>query len=113
MIRRVLGSVDETDQVAVVEILEAMDLIDGGHRPSEPNHELRRELEAEVHPGRTDVEEDVAWRGHGVTRPGLDLPERMELRRSGPAEKPVPGRGTEPHDAGEVALEVPKGHRSN
>src|SRR5207237_8473108 len=113
LIRRVLGPVDETDQVTVVEILEAMHLVDGGHRPSEPNHELRREFEAEVHSSGTDVEEDVAWRGHGMARLRPDLPERMELRRSGSAEKPVPGRGTEPHDAGEVALEVAKADRPN
>src|SRR5438067_13049366 len=59
------------------------------------------------------MEEDVAGRGHGMTRPGPDLPERVELRRPGSGEKPVPGGGTEPHYAGEVALEVPKGHRSN
>src|SRR5205807_8978737 len=113
LICRVLGPVDETDQVAVVEILEAMHLIDGGHCPAEPNHELRREFEAEVHSGGTDVEEDVAGRGHGMTRLRPDLPERMELRRSSSAEEPVPGGGTEPHDAGEVALEVAKGDRPN
>src|SRR5437763_7922445 len=59
------------------------------------------------------MEEDVAGRGHGMTRPGPDLPERVELRRPGSAEKPVPGGGTEPHYAGEVALEVPKGYRAN
>src|SRR5207244_1363976 len=113
LICRVLGPVDETDQVAVVEMLEAMHLIDGGHCPAEPNHELRREFEAEVHSGGTDVEEDVAGRGHGMTRLRPDLPERMELRRSRSAEKPVPGGGTEPHDAGEVALEVAKGDHTN
>src|SRR2546429_7084995 len=59
------------------------------------------------------MEEDIAGRGHGMTQPGSDLPERVELRRPGSAEKPVPGGGTEPHYAGEVALQVPKRNRSN
>ncbi len=91
MIGRVLGPVDETDQVAVVEVLEAVDLIDWPYRPGELDQELRRQLEAEVHPGSPDVEEDIAGGGDRVARPGLDIPEWVELRRAGAAEEPVPG----------------------
>ena len=43
---RVLGAVDKTEQVALVEIAEAVHLVDRRHRAAEPLHDLRRQLEA-------------------------------------------------------------------
>ncbi len=83
-----------------------MDLIDGRGCCAEPSHKLRGELEAEVHPGRADVEENVAGRGHGMARSSVELPEPVELRRLGRAEELVPGRRAKPDYAGQVALQV-------
>ena len=44
--RRVLRPVDEAQEIAVVEVAEAVHLVDRGNRGSDPRHDLRRQLEA-------------------------------------------------------------------
>ena len=104
--RRVLRAVDEADEIAVVEIAEAMHFVDGRDRVAEPRHDLRRQLEAEVHALGADVEQEIARRGDRMARSGADLAERMQLRRPRRAEQPVPGVRADAHDAGEISLEV-------
>src|SRR5260370_19324656 len=83
-----------------------MDRIDGRDRCPEPSHELRDELEAEVHPRRADVEENAAGRGQGMASSSVDLLEPVELCRRGRAEELVPDRRAKPDYAGQVALQV-------
>ena len=47
----------------------------------------------------------TAWRGAG-----FDFPKRMQFRRTRLTEQPVPGVGANPHDAGEVSLNVAEAH---
>ena len=76
VIHRVFGPIDETHQVAVIEVIEAVHLIRHRDRATEPRHDLCRELEAKIHPGRTDVKQDVAWRRDG-DMPAVDLTKRV------------------------------------
>ena len=70
-------------------------------------HDLRRQLETEVHPLGADVEEDVPRRGDRVVA-ASDFAERVEVGRARRPEKPVPRIGPEPEDAGQLAFDVAK-----
>ena len=66
---RVLGAVDEAEQVAAVEVAEAVHLVDDGRGAAEPLGHPGSELEAEVQLLGLDVEEQVARsRDRGVLR---------------------------------------------
>ena len=98
LIHRVLRPVDEADQVAIIEVSEAVHLVRRGNRAAEPRHDLRRQFEAQIHPRGADVKQDVARRRDGVM-PAVDLAERMQILRPWLAEQPIPCVGAEPHDA--------------
>ena len=100
----VLGAVDETEQVAFIEVLESVHLVDHGDVGAQPLHDLTRELEAKIHLRGPDVKEQVARRGHGVVLVADDRGKRMQLGRAGSAEQPVPRCRTHPGDAGELAI---------
>ena len=51
---------DETKQVTLIEILEAMDFIDDSGAAVQPVHDLSRDLEAQIHLRGADVEEQIA-----------------------------------------------------
>src|ERR1019366_1175859 len=51
----VFGPVDEAEQVALVEVLEPVDLLDDRDVTAQPVHDLARELEAQVHLDCPDV----------------------------------------------------------
>src|SRR5262249_10500987 len=86
LIGRVLGSVDETEEIALVEELEAVHLVDDGGRVAQLLDELSRQLEAEIHAPGANVEENVSGCGHGeVLSP--DLLEGMQLLRPWLAEE--------------------------
>ena len=108
----ILRPVDETEEIAVVEIAEALHLVHRRNGVAEARHDLRGQLEAQIHALGADVEQQVARRGDGMARSGADLPERMQLRRPRRPKEPVPRVGPEPHDAGESAFEVAKFHRA-
>ena len=99
---RVLGAVHETEQVALVEVLEAVRLVHRGHDVADAAHDLRGELEAQVHVGGADVEQQVAGRGHRVVH-ALDLAEGVQVGRPRRAEQPVPRVGAEAAYARQVA----------
>ena len=69
---RVLGAVDETHQVAVVEELEAVHLVDDRDRSAHRLDDPARQLEADVHRLGPDVEQQIARRrrARGACRPG-------------------------------------------
>ena len=60
---RVFRAVDEAEQVAVVEILEALGRVGHRHRAFQPRHDQRGQLETEVHALGAQVEQQVAGRG--------------------------------------------------
>jgi hypothetical protein len=106
-------SVPSTNQeVAVVEVAEAVHLVDRRDRVAEAPHDLRRDLEAEVHALGADMEKQVPGRRDGVARSRPDLAERVKLGRARLPEQAVPCLGPDPHDAGETGFEVAKFHRA-
>src|SRR5262245_57661747 len=106
--RGILGPVHEAEEIAIVEVAEAVDLVGRGDGAPQAGHDQRGELEAQVHALGADVEEQVAASGNRVARAGSELAERMQLGRTRRSEEAVPGAGTEAEDAGEGAFEVAK-----
>ena len=111
LFHRILRSVDEADQVAIIEVVEAVHFVRRGDRVAEPRHDLRRQFEAQIHSCGADMKEDVARRRDGVM-PAADLAERMQVLRPRRAEEPVPSVGAERHDARQPSLEVAKADRT-
>src|SRR6185369_14156375 len=56
----VLRAVDEAEQVALVEVLEAVCLVDDVDPATEPGHDLAGELEAEVELAGPQMEQQIA-----------------------------------------------------
>lgn len=90
--------IDEADQVAIVEVLEAVHFIGRGDRAAEPRHDQCRQFEAQIHSLGADMKEDVTRRSHGMM-PAVDLAERVQVLRPRLSEEPVPRVGAESHDA--------------
>jgi hypothetical protein len=106
----VFGAVDKADQVAVVEVAEAVHLGCDGHRAAEPAHDLAGQFEAQVHPHGADMEQHVAGGSDGMPRSCFYFSERMEpgwLVRTGDA---VPRCRTKAGDAGQVPVQIPESH---
>ena len=101
---RVLGAVDEAEQVALVEVAEPVHLV--GHRggAGQPGHDLAGELEAHVHPLVPDVKEQVALCGGSPVGSSGELAERMQLGRARSGEQPVPRARANPGHAGQRGL---------
>ena len=110
---RILRAVDEPQEVAVIEVAKAMHLVDRRDRVAERRHDLRRHLEAEVHPLGADMEQQVPWGRNRMARSGADLAERMKFGRARIPEQPVPRLGPDSHHAGEPGFEVAKLNRAN
>ena len=110
---RILGSVDEAQEVAVVEVAEAVNLVDRRHGVAKPRHDLRRHLEAEVHPPGANMEQKIARGRDRMARSGPDLPERVKLGGARIPEQPIPGLGADSHHAAESGFDVAKLDRSN
>ena len=102
----VFGAVDEAEDVAVVEVAEAVGLVGDGDVIAECVHDVGGELEAEVDAFGADVEEEVAGCGDGVATAGAELAEGMELGGAGLAEEAVPCVGAVADDTGQSGLDV-------
>src|SRR5439155_4065816 len=88
VIHRVFGPIDETHQVAVIEVIEAVHLIRHRDRAIEPRHDLCRQFEAKIHPGGPDVKQDVTWRRDSVML-AMDLAKWMQVLRPGRSKEAV------------------------
>jgi len=53
---RVFRPIDESDEIAIVEVAKPVYLIRGLNGLADTVHDLRREFKAQVHASRTDVE---------------------------------------------------------
>ena len=91
LLDRVLGSVDEAGEVAIVEVAEPVHLVRRREGAVEPRDDRRRELEAEVHPLGADVEEEIARGRDRMPCVRDDLTQRMELGWTWRPEEDVPG----------------------
>jgi hypothetical protein len=96
---RVLGTVNKAQEVAVVEILKALPLIDHGDGVAEGRHDQACQLEAQIHPFRPDVEHYITRRRYGVSVFGVNLAERMQFGWTWRGKQSIPGLGPEPDDA--------------
>ena len=83
-----------------------MHFIHRGNRLAEPGHDLRCQLEAEIHALGADVKQQIAGGSDGMTGAGLDFPKRMQFRRPGSTKQPVPCVGSNPHRARQVSLNI-------
>ena len=110
--RGVFGAVHETQQIALVEVAEAVDFVRRRNGAPKPRHDLRGKLKAEVHPLRADVKDQVARCRDRVSRTGADFAEGMQLPGAGHPEQALPSFGAEPHDAGEDSFGVAKTYRA-
>ncbi len=96
---RVLGTVDKTHEVALLEILEPVDFVDHRRGPGQPVGHDRGELEAQVHLTGPDVKQQIARRARGVVFVTGQLDERMQFRRPWTVEKSIPRIRTDAYDA--------------
>jgi hypothetical protein len=65
----IFGSVDESHQIAVIKVTEALHLVDRRNGISDASHDLRGHFEAKVHPFGPNVEQEVAWRRNACRSP--------------------------------------------
>src|SRR3984893_10431348 len=110
---RILGAIDEAQEVAVIEVPKAMNLVDRRDRFAEARHNLRRHFEAKIHPLRADMEQQVPWRRNRMVLGATDLAERVEFGWARVPEQPLPRIGPDPHHAGKAGFEVAKLHCAN
>src|ERR1700723_1713610 len=105
---RILRAGDKAQHVAVIKIAETMPLV--GHRDHIPDavHNLGRQFKAQVYAFGSDMEENVARRGDGMTLAGVNLPKQMKLGRPRRSEELVPGIRPESRDAGKTRFDVTK-----
>ncbi len=79
---RVLGAVDEAEQVAIVEEPEAVHLVDDGDRTGHRLDHLAGQLEAHVEHLGADVEQQIAGGCRGLVAPAVQGDEGMQLGRA-------------------------------
>ena len=104
--RWILRAIDKANEITVVEIAKTMHFIDQGNGLAEPGHDLRCQLETEIHALGANVKEKIAGCSDGMARAGFYFPKRMQFRRPRLTIEPVPCVGSNPHHAGEVSLNI-------
>src|SRR5580704_1831785 len=105
---RILRAVDETQQIAVVKITEALHFVYRRDSISQTRHDLHRKFEAQIHALRADVKQQVSGRRNRMARPAANLAERMKLCWSRRPKQPIPRIGPKTHDAGKARFQVAK-----
>ena len=113
LIPRIFGAVDKAEEIAVVEVTESVHLVDRRNDDADAGHDLRRELEAQIHALGANVEQQVARSRNGMARAGANLTEGMEVGGAGISEKLAPRVAADPHDAGESRLNLTKVDRAH
>ncbi len=109
---RILRPVDETQEIAVVKVTEAMHFVYRRNSISDTRHDLHSKFEAQIHTLGANVEQQVAWRGNRMARSCANFAEHVQFRRPRRAKEPVPRVGPKAKDAGEARFEVAKFHRA-
>src|SRR5205807_9592167 len=84
-----------------------------GDRASQPSHDLCRQLEAQVHALRSDVEEQIARCRRGAALSRKNLTKLSQLGRPRLPEQLVPRFRSHRHDAGKASLEFAKPRRTD
>ena len=102
LVLRVRGAVHETQQIAFVEELEALNLVHHVHVRAQSLHEVLGQLEAHVLGGRAQVDQQVPRGGHGCVHGTHDLRERVQVLGAGRVVEPIPRIGADTHHAQQV-----------
>ena len=110
LVRGVFRAIDKAEQIAVIEIAKAVDLVRGGDCVTQLRHDLSRQLEGDVEALGANVEKQIARSGHDMSRAGADFAEGMELGGSRLCEEPVPRVGSKADDAGQLSFQVAEAH---
>src|SRR5712692_9236907 len=109
----ILRAINKADEVAAVKITEPLHFVDRADCGSEPSHDLRLQLETQVHSLRPNVKQHVTGRRDSMTLPSTYLAKLMQFSWSRLPEQLVPGIGPKPHDAGESSLLFAKSYRAH
>lgn len=89
-----------------------MDLVDDRRGPVEVLDHPLRQCEAQVHPVRAEVQEQVARGGDGAVLRPLDRLEGVQVRRPRHVVEPVPELGADRDDEAQTAGGEAEGHRT-
>lgn len=104
---------DEAEQVAIVEELEPVHLVDTFPEAPQPVRDLTRELEAQVDVRGPQVDEQVPGSGHRRVTVALDLGEGVQMGRAGRGIQSVPEVGTDPGDAQQLIVGIADGEAAD
>ena len=110
---RVLGSVDEPEQITVVEEPEPVHLVDHGHRPGHRSQDVIGQLEADVQRLGPNMEQQVPGRCRGRVSGAVQRDERVQFGRSRAVEQPVPGVRADRGDRRQILGRLAKPGRPN
>jgi hypothetical protein len=100
---------DEAEQVAIVEELEPVHLVETFPEAPQPVRDLTRELEAQVDVRGPQVDEQVPGSGHRRVTVALDLGEGVQMGRAGRGIQTGPEVGTDPGDAQQLIVGIAEG----
>ena len=98
--------VHKPKKVTIIVIAEAVRLVHGSDRTSDPLHDLHNQFETHIHPLGADVKQPHRQALSSVAFPRPDLTKRMELRRPGALEELVPCIRPESRDTREPRLDA-------
>jgi hypothetical protein len=110
---RIFRPIDESDDIAVLEIAEPLHLVNGRDCIPEALHDLCGQLETDVHPPGADVKQDIPRGGDRMAAAGADLSKRVQLSGPRVTEELIPRLGAKPRHAGETGLDVTELHSAN
>src|SRR3989442_3766571 len=105
--------VDEANEVAAVKVTKPMNLVNRADCGSKPSHNLRRQLEAQVHALRPNMPEHVARRRDGMTLSRPYLAKLVQLSWPRLPEYLVPGIGSKLQNTGKRSFLFTKSYRAH
>src|SRR5438094_19506 len=109
---RIFCPVNESQKVTIVEVAEAVGLVNRRNRSSNPLHDLGDQLETHIHSLGADMKQRISGSRHRVAFSRSYFAKRMELCRPGLAEEPVPSIRPKPRDTREPSLDATEIDRS-
>jgi hypothetical protein len=108
---RILGAVDETQQVALVEVLEPMHFVDDSGMARKPVGHQPGEFEADVETTCPQVKQQVSRGRDGAVLGADHFCERVQTDRRRIIEEPTPQSRPDPHNAAEARIRPPETDR--
>ena len=100
-----------SQEIAVVEVTEAVHFIYRRNGISDARHKLSSKLKAQIHALGTDVEQQVSRRRDRMAISSANLLEWMQVCGSRRPKEAVPRGRPKPHDAGKAPCQIAKFYR--